>query len=95
MRSIPGCSGAIFESDVLQERPSALKVHFDGGRRSGQAGFGWVIFASFDRNDDIHMEWAKIGSGYGHVGDESIVAAELRGAFEAINAAITWLHRFG
>ena len=69
-----------------------LRAYFDGGRRDGVAGCGWVLFATFSSSvtdeDDHDCNWVRVGSGAIQLGDSTPVHAELKGASDAVDAAI-------
>ena len=83
---------AHFEANAayIQQAACRANIHFDGGKRDGIASCGWVLSASFEK-DPCNKLWRRVASGALPLGDISSTEAELRGACEAINIALTFV----
>ena len=76
----------------MSKRPRFVEIHFDGGRRSNKASCGVAVFLAFELESDAVSHSLKFRTLSIPLGDVTVVQAELRGAYEAVLAAIALIN---
>ena len=72
---------------ISQERPIAVVVNFDGGRRESHAGAGWILKGRWSQDEN----WAEIASESVYVGNQTSMWAELTAATKALAAVFSFV----